>query len=101
VKERRRHPRHPVSWPARLWVTELEALDGRIVDASLTGMRMILDQPTSVPLEVGARYRLEITPEPDQTLACVAYLRHVSADGVGFENLEEIPRSVIWRADAR
>ena len=73
-------------------------LEGRVVDASLQGMRVVFDQPVSV--ELGVRYRLEIEPESSWVLACVAHVRHISADGIGFENFEEIPRTLIWRTGA-
>ena len=54
VKERRTHPRTPVSWPVRLWVEE-DMLVGRAVDISEQGL-CVITAPTDA-LKRGASYR--------------------------------------------
>jgi hypothetical protein len=62
-------------------------------------MRVVLNDGTPLPaaLKVGARYRLEVRPDASAPFACLAEVRHVTALGIGFEKIEEIPMSLILR----
>ncbi len=98
MEERRRHVRYTVSWPVRLWVSEQVIVEGRAVDASVGGIRVVLREPPPPgSLKLGGRYRLEVSAGRNDMFACLAEARHISADSIGFENLEEIPLTLILR----
>jgi hypothetical protein len=87
-----------VSWPVRLWLSEHVVVEGHAVDASVRGIRVVLQDPQPPgSLKVGDRYRLEVRPGRSDTFACLAEARHIGPDSVGFENLEEIPLTLILR----
>lgn len=85
---RRRHPRHPVSWPVRLWVGE-KSFEGRAVDASLHGIRLSA-VPTAL-LEVGKSYRLDILTDSNGELTCIAEVRCITDREVGMQTTEAFP----------
>ena len=95
--ERRRFSRYAVAWPVRLWLNEHVMLRGQTTDASVKGMRIVLDSPPPEALKVGERYRVEVMPDRGDRFVCLAEVRHVSDAGVGLENLEEVPLSIILR----
>ncbi len=98
MEERRQHVRYKVSWPVRLWLSEHVVVEGQAVDANIRGIRVVLrDSPPPGSLKVGDRYRLEVRAGGSDAFACLAEARHVSADSIGFENLEEIPLTLILR----
>ncbi len=97
MRERRRFTRYAVAWPVRLWLTGEVMLRGQAVDASIRGLRVVLDSPPPEALKVGERYRVEVMPDRGDRFVCLAEVRHVSAAGVGLENLEEVPLSIILR----
>ncbi len=98
MEERRRHVRYGVSWPVRLWLSEHVVVEGQAVDASTRGIRVALrDSPPPGSLKVGDRYRLEVRVGRSETFACLAEARHIGPDSIGFENLEEIPLTLILR----
>lgn len=88
MPERRRHPRHPVAWPVRLWA-DTESVVGRAVDASASGIR-IVTAPTAF-VKAGNSYRVEVMGEPAPRFALVGQVRHVGAQGVGVETRGSLP----------
>jgi hypothetical protein len=95
--ERRRFSRYAVAWPVRLWLNEHVMLRGQTTDASVKGMRIVLDSPPPEALKIGERYRVEVMPERGDRFACFAEVRHIGKAGIGLENLVEVPLSLILR----
>lgn len=90
AEERRRHPRHPVTWPLRLWLTERSFVAGHAVNASRCG---VLAQLTWLPagiVKLEERYVLEIGPGTDTAVKCPVVIRRLSLPTVGLESLQEI-----------
>jgi hypothetical protein len=83
--ENRRYPRHPVSWPVRVWLGEGLFLLGRAIDASTHGLQVVLLSlvPPSV-VKLGELYRLEIDADPHGVLTRFGEARNVRPVGVGF-----------------
>ena len=98
--ERRLHPRDPVSWPVRVWLHAGGAAVGRVVDASLNGMRVVVAGPARADrLELGGCYRLEVLlPGTKSGVIRVGELRHVGDRTIGLSVEEELPRSAIAHA---
>ncbi len=95
--DRRLHPRDPVSWPVRVWLHAGGAAVGRVVDASLNGMRVVVAGPARADLlEVGGSYRVEVLlPGTKSGVIRVGELRHVGDRTIGLSVEEELPRAAI------
>jgi hypothetical protein len=95
--DRRLHPRDPVSWPARVWLHAGGAAVGRVVDASLNGMRVAVAGPARADLlELGGSYRIEVLlPGTKSGVIRVGELRHVGDRTIGLSVEEELPRAAI------
>lgn len=84
MEDRRQHPRQPVAWPVRLWLSEHSFVSGRVVEASEQGAWLYLNWLPSVPLRPDAIYRLDVQhPATGRTLMCAAEIRHIEGKGVG------------------
>ena len=84
MEDRRQHPRQPVAWPVRLWLSEHSFVSGRVVEASAQGAWLYLNWLPSAPLRPDAIYRLDVQhPDTGRTLMCAAEIRHVEGKGVG------------------
>lgn len=94
--ERRRYPRTPVSWPARLWVDE-STIIGHTVDVSPYGL-CVLTAPTAA-VKVGHAYRVEVVAGMADPFTVVGEVRHVRDRSVGMETREPLP--VSWSALAQ
>lgn len=94
--ERRRHPRHSVTWPARLWLHETSALAARTLDVSRGGIRIGLYSwiPTG-SLSRGQAYRIEVHADTGDRVSCVGEIRRIDPDGIGFEVPEGLPAALI------
>ena len=86
--ERRKHPRRPVAWPARIWVDDC-CIDTSILNVSLYGVCVApLEGAT---LEIGQAYRLEILSGDDVRFRCSAKVCHISERGSGMETNQPCP----------
>ncbi len=84
MEDRRQHPRQPVAWPVRLWLSEHSFVSGRVVEASAQGAWLYLNWLPSGPLRPDAIYRLDVQhPESGRTLMCAAEIRHIDGKGIG------------------
>jgi hypothetical protein len=88
TRERRRHPRMPVSWPTRVWVDE-ESIVGRVIDVSAYGF-LIATAPTAA-LKVGSSCRIEVVAAAPNPFTVFAEVRRVGEHGVGLETKEPLP----------
>ena len=92
MKDRRHHPRHSVSWRARLWPDECVATSARVVDASVHGMRVGISHGVPLArLRRGESYRVQIGDEGNGEFLCLAEVRHVGDRGVGLETRQVLP----------
>jgi len=89
-QERRRHPRVPVTQPARIWVDE-ESIVGRTIDMSAYGL-FIATAPTAA-LKVGSSCRIELVAAAPNPFSVLAEVRHVGERGVGMQTAERLPAS--------
>ena len=87
VKDRRIHPRTPVSWPVRMWVDEA-MLVGRAIDVSEQGL-CVITAPTGA-LKRGACYRVDVVVGADAEFSCQGEVRHVTSSLVGLRTLERL-----------
>jgi hypothetical protein len=78
--ERRRSPRIPVSWNARVSV-DAASIVGRTVDVSEWGL-FVATAPT-MALRVGQSCRVELLAGTSNPFNVVAEIRHVSERGAG------------------
>lgn len=91
MNERRRHARHPVLWPLRLWLGEHLALVGRVLDASVHGAGVALVSWVPVDaLTVGRRYPVDLQIGA-RTTHCTATIRRLSRNTIGLEIHEPLP----------
>jgi class 3 adenylate cyclase len=91
--ERRRHPRRPVAWPARLWLDD-HWIDVAVVNASLYGLCIAANVPNAGELlEAGKTYRLELYAGSETAFSCSAALRHIGRRGYGMEAADPCPLS--------
>lgn len=96
VKDLRRHPRRPVAWPVRVWLSEHFFLDGRAVDASAHGIAAtLLNWVAADILKVGDAYRLDVQPQTGDGFACLAEIRHLSPHAVGWKIVIALPRILV------
>ena len=86
--ERRRSPRIPVSWDARVWVDEASIV-GRTVDVSEWGL-FVATAPT-MALRVGQSCRVELLAGTPNPFNVVAEIRRVSERGAGMEMQAPMP----------
>jgi hypothetical protein len=96
----RRYPRHRVSWPVRLRLTNDFCLVGRAVDASLHGLRVALVSwvPSGV-LRLRERCTVEVCSE--QGGRCFsAEIRSVSTSGIGLRIDEALPPALVTAAES-
>jgi hypothetical protein len=89
-EERRRHPRHPATWPLRLWLTERSFVAGHAVNASRSGVLAELTWLPAGIVKLEERYVLEIEPGTDTAVKCPVVVRRLSLPMVGLESLQEI-----------
>jgi PilZ domain len=88
IRERRRHPRIPVSWPVRVWVDD-EAILGRAEDASRHGLWVTIPQTTS--LKLGKVCWIDILSEELGSFTVAGEIRHVAGRRVGLETTRPVP----------
>jgi hypothetical protein len=88
IRERRRHPRIPVSWPVRVWVDD-EALLGRAEDASRHGLWITVPPTTS--LKLGKTCWIDVLSEELGSFTVAGEVRHVSGRRVGLETTRPVP----------
>jgi cache domain-containing protein len=95
--ERRSHPRAPVAWPVRVWLQSGAAAVGRVVDASTTGMRIVIAGDGRVDLlELERHYRVEVShPGMRSGFIRVGEVRHLGDHTIGLAIEEELPHAVI------
>jgi hypothetical protein len=86
--ERRRSPRIPVSWDARVWLDETSIV-GRTVDVSEWGL-FVATAPTTA-LRVGQSCRVELLAGTPNPFSVVAEIRHLSEGGAGMETQGLLP----------
>ena len=86
--ERRRHPRRPVAWPARIWIDE-RCVETSIVNVSLYGV--CLAPLADAVLTIGESYRLEILTGDEVRFRCSARVCHISERGSGMETNQPCP----------
>jgi class 3 adenylate cyclase len=86
--ERRRHPRRPVAWPARIWIDE-RCIDASVVNVSLYGV--CLAPLGNDLLSIGESYRLEILSGDEVRFRCSAKVCHISERGSGMETNQPCP----------
>jgi len=100
--ERRQSPRDPVSWPVRVWCHAGWAAVGRVVDASISGVRIaVAGTGRSDLLELGGRYRVEVlAPGMTNGFIRVGELRHVGDRTIGLSLEEELPSAAMPRGPA-
>jgi hypothetical protein len=89
-RERRHHPRMPVTRPARIWVDE-ELIVGRTIDMSAYGV-FIATAPTAA-LKVGSSCRIEVVAAAPNPFSVIAEVRHVGERGAGMQSGERLPVS--------
>ncbi len=103
MNERRRWPRYPALWWAQLCLEEGGAILSSAVDVSLHGLRLrVFPADASMLLRPGELYRVEIhVPELEVGFVRVGEIRHIGDQGVRFQIIEPLPRSVLVdRAEA-
>ncbi len=93
IKERRRYPRYGVEWPVRFWLDDTVSVAGRVVDASLSGLRVALIDPTA-PALTPSNYRVDVYPGSAKQFTCIADVRRSDARGIGMQ-LVFVPGSVL------
>lgn len=93
IRERRRHPRYSVEWPVRFWLDDTIFVAGRVVDASLSGLRVALIDPTA-PALTPSNYRVDVYPGSAKHFTCIAEVRRSDTHGIGME-LVFVPGSIL------
>jgi hypothetical protein len=88
MRERRRHPRVPVSWPVRVWVDD-EALLGHAEDASRHGLWVTV--PLTTSLKLGKTCWIDILSEELGSFTVAGEVRYVSGRRVGLETTRPVP----------
>jgi class 3 adenylate cyclase len=89
--ERRRHPRRPVAWPARLWLGD-QWIDVAVVNASLYGLCVAANSSDAGELlEPGKAYRLELYAGAEVPFSCSVAIRHIGGRGYGMEAADPCP----------
>ena len=80
-----------------MWLHAGGAAVGRVVDASLNGMRVVVAGPARADLlELGGYYRVEVLlPGTKSGVIRVGELRHVGDRTIGLSVEEELPRHAI------
>lgn len=97
MKERRRYPRHPASWPVCLWLSDICFLAGSTVGVSPHGMRIkVLDSRLSALVKPGTRVRVQVNLDGmGGEFTCVGEVRHVTNGAIGLEIGEGLPLTVM------
>jgi hypothetical protein len=95
LEERRKHERHPVAWPVRLWISEKCFIAGRSVNGGLHGVWITVNWLPSGVVKLDHEYRLELCAGTPNEFACAAIVRHMNRHGIGMEILEEVPPALI------
>lgn len=97
MKERRRSPRHPASWPVQLSLSDTCFLLGRTVDVSARGIRIrVLNDKLLDLVKLGKRYRIQVrVGETEGDVTRVGVVRHITNNEIGVEIDEELPLKVM------
>ena len=81
MDERRRHPRNPVSWPARLWIDEESLVICATKDISVFGL-CLATAPTAA-VKVGRSYRVDVLAEGNGHRTFQGAVRRIDEHGIG------------------
>jgi len=91
--ERRRWPRRQVAWPITMSIEGGEPVTGMATDASLHGLRVVLEHPQAIP--DGARCHIEVLLAGGQArFVRIGEVRHVSERGIGLLSTTQLPIDV-------
>lgn len=97
MKERRRSPRHQVSWQVYLWLSDDCFLVGRTLEVSSHGMRLSVAQSElSGLVKPGQPVRVQvILGEMEGEFTRAGEVRHVTTGSIGLEIKEDLPLKVM------
>jgi hypothetical protein len=100
--ERRRWPRRQVSWSVRLSLGQGAVVVAKVVDASLHGLRLVLDEAwAAAGINQGDRCALEVSLADDGgRFVREGQVRHMGAYGVGLAITEALPSALVPTVDA-
>jgi len=96
MEERRRWERSDVDWPARVVMGQDSAVAAKAVDASLHGLRVVLEGAAAKNLASGQRCGVEVRlADNGARFFREAEVRHIAARGVGLAILEPLPAVLV------
>ena len=96
AEERRRWERSDVEWPARVVMGQGSAVAAKAIDASLHGLRIVLEGSAAEGLANGQRCGVEVQlADNSARFFREAEVRHIASRGVGLEIPEALPAVLV------
>lgn len=99
MTERRRHPRYDVEWPVRFWLDDTLFVAAKVIDVSLSGLRITLADPNA-PALTPANYRVDVYPGSAKHFTCIAEIRRSDDHGIGMALVFVPGRILVVSSDA-